>query len=429
MSLYNKLGIFSLAISLGFSFAISNVNAQGLGNSPYSSLGLGELYNDAFSSNTGSGQAGVSTSNGFQINNLNPALWVRNKFTTFDFGLIGQYKDVSTSNKNQKSAGGNLAYVALSFPVAKNWSLGVSLKPYSFVDYQNISTRNVPGTPYNATYLVSGTGGLNKVSFVNAFQIGKYVSLGLESSFFFGNIHRSSEATLPSDVGADYLVSLNDRTIYKDFSFKGGVAARIPIKKESRLSLNLGGTYSLGSKISGTRTQSFDLTLGSFPIAAPDTLVNNKGGYLKLPMQYQFGISLEWLYKLTLSADYSHQSWSEYRSFEKSDDGLKDAGTFHFGVEYIPKFSSLSYIENVRYRVGFSHGKSPYVIDRKNINDSNISIGAALPLGRDYLNSISVSIVGGQRGLIGQGLIRERYARIVLGLTLMERWFQKQKLD
>ena len=429
MSLYNKITILTLSISLAWNCTILKVNGQGLGNSPYSSLGMGELYNDSFSSNTGTGQAGVSSSNGFQINNLNPALWVRNRFTTLDFGLIGQYKDIAAGSKNQRNAGGNLAYVALSFPVSPKWSLGVSLKPYSFVDYQNVSTRNIPGTPYDATYLVSGLGGVNKVSFTNAFQIGKYLSVGLESSFFFGNIRKSSDATLPSNVGANYLVSLNDRTIYKDFSFKGGAALKIPLRKENKLNLNLGGTYSLGAKIAGTRTSSFDLTLGAFPVAAPDTIIKNKKGYLTLPSQYQVGMSLEWPYKLTVSADYSHQSWSEYRSFEKSNDGLKDVGRVHLGIEYIPRFTSLNYIENIRYRIGFSHGKTPYTVDGNTVNDTNASFGVALPVGREYLNSISVSFVGGQRGAVGSGLIRERYARVVIGLTLMERWFQKQKID
>jgi hypothetical protein len=429
MSLYNRIGILTLAVSIGWNCFVSKAQAQGLGNSPYSSLGMGELYNDAFSASTGMGQSGVSTSNGFQINNLNPALWVRNKYTTLDFGLIGQYKDIVAGSDKQRNAGGNLAYVALSFPVAPKWSLGVSLKPYSFIDYQNVSVRNIPGTPYDATYLVSGTGGVNKVSVTNSFQVGKYLSLGLESSFFFGNVKKASEATLPSSVGANYLVSLNDKTVYKDFAFKAGAALRIPIKKDNKLNLNLGGAYSIGTKLGATQTTSFDITLLSFPIAAPDTIVNNKSGYITLPTQYQVGMSLEWPYKLTLSADYSHQSWSEYRSFERSNDGLRDVGRIHLGAEYIPKFTSLSYLDNVRYRIGFSHGKSPYVVNGTTIRDSNISLGFSLPVGSQFLNSISLSFVGGQRGAVGSGLIRERYGKVVMGLTLMERWFQKQKID
>jgi hypothetical protein len=50
-------------------------------------------------------------------------------------------------------------------------------------------------------------------------------------------------------------------------------------------------------------------------------------------------------------------------------------------------------------------------------------------MGRGYQNFLSVALVGGQRGSAGAGMIRERYGRAVLGITLLERWFTKQKID
>jgi len=50
-------------------------------------------------------------------------------------------------------------------------------------------------------------------------------------------------------------------------------------------------------------------------------------------------------------------------------------------------------------------------------------------MGRGYQNFISLSFIGGQRGVVGTGMLRERYGRVVLGLTLRERWFEKQKID
>lgn len=429
MSLYNKLGILTIALSLGWSCSVLKVNAQGLGNSPYTSVGIGELYNDSYTTNSGMGQSGVSMSNGYQINNLNPALWVKNKFTTLDFGVIGQVKSISRQQNEQVNAGGNLAYIALSFPVAPKWNIGVSMKPYSFVDYSNISSRNVSGTPYDASYIISGSGGINKASLTNAVQIGKYLSLGVEASYFFGNTRKASEATLPSNVGGDYLVSLSERTVYNDFSFRGGAAVRIPLQKDNKLNLNLGGAYSIGSDISARRTSSLDLTLNTFPVTAPDTIVKDKRGNITLPTQYQVGFSLEWPYKLTLSADYSNQSWSKYKSFEGRNDGMKDAGKIHLGVEYIPNAKSLAYFNNVRYRAGFSHGKLPYLINGRELDDTNVSLGFSLPMGREMLNSISIAFVGGQRGVDGPGVVRERYGKVVFGITLFERWFIKQKID
>lgn len=439
MSLYSKIGIITLAITLGWSCTdlTTKLKAQGLGNSPYSSLGMGEFYGDSYSDNTGMGQAGVSTGNGFQINNLNPALWVRNRFTTLDVGLIGQYKDIVSGSRHQRNAGGNLAYLSLSFAVAPRWVIGVNLKPYSFVDYENTFYRPVSGAPGSpsgnpivAQYTTSGKGGINKASITNSVQINRYVSLGLESSYFFGNIRRSSEVSLPvSGLSSDYLVSLNDRNTYSDIAFRAGAAVRIPIKKDNKLNLNLGGAYSFSTSLNATKTTSFELTQDSYPVVLPDTLENNLSGSMKVPEQYQVGASLEWPFKMILSLDYSHQSWSKYRGFDKTNGNLNDVNRIHVGLEYLPRFTSLNYFDLVRYRVGFSYGKTPYTVDKVDVNDTNVSLGFTFPMGRGYQNFLSVALVGGQRGNSSSGVVRERYGRVVLGITLLERWFQKQKID
>lgn len=429
MSLYSRIGIITLAITLGWS-CTNLAEAQGLGNSPYSSLGMGEFYGDAYSDNTGMGGAGVSTASGFQVNNLNPALWVRNRFTTLDVGLVGQYKDIASGNLKQGNAGGNLAYLSLSFPITPRWVIGANLKPYSFIDFENTFTRSVSGSPGIAQYTVSGKGGVNKASLVNSFQIGRYVSLGLESSYFFGNVRRSSDVLLyVNGVPSDYMVSLNERNTYSDIAFRAGGTVRIPIKKENKLNLNLGGAYSFSTSLNATKTTSFELTQGSFPVAAPDTLENNLGGGMKVPEQYQVGASLEWPFKMTLSVDYSRQSWSQYRGFGNVNEALRDVNRLHVGAEYIPKFASLSYFDNVRYRIGFSTGNTPYVVGNTKINDTNVSLGFTFPMGRGYANFLSVALVGGQRGTNSGGAIRERYGRVVLGVTLLERWFEKRRID
>lgn len=429
MSLYSRIGIVTLAITLGWG-CTNLAKAQGLGNSPYSSLGMGEFYGDAYSDNTAMGGSGVSTGGGFQINNLNPALWVRNRFTTLDVGLVGQYKEVASGNLQQRNAGGNLAYLSLSFPVTPRWVIGASLKPYSFIDYENSFTRPVSGSTGIAEYTVSGKGGVNKASLVNSFQIGRYVSLGLESSYFFGNVRRSSDVLLYANGAAsDYLVSLNERNTYSDIAFRAGGTVRIPLKKANKLNLNLGGAYSFGTSLNATKTTSFELTQGSFPVALPDTLENNLGGSMKVPEQYQVGASLEWPFKMIVSVDYSHQSWSQYRGFGNVNESLNDVNRMHVGVEYLPRFTSLNYFDIVRYRLGFSHGNTPYTIGATKIKDTNVSLGFTFPMGRGYANFLSVALVGGQRGVNSNGAIRERYGKVVLGITLLEKWFQKRLIE
>ncbi|WP_247234416.1 hypothetical protein [Telluribacter sp. SYSU D00476] len=430
MSLYSRIKSLSAGLLLAglFSTSFSALYAQGLGNSPYSVLGLGESYSDAFAASQSMGEAGVSVSNGIHINNLNPALWVRNRYTTFEFGTIGQYKQLAAPTATQRDLGANLAYLAIAFPAAPKWTLGFSLKPYSFVDFESRTTDKVPGTIYDAYYYYTGRGAVNKAAFTNAFQIGKYLSVGLESSYLFGNIRRSSESQLLIGDGRDYLIGRNERTSYGDISFRGGAALRLPLKENNKLNLNLGGSYSFGTNLNARQTTSFDLSNNSFPIGQPDTLTNNEQGGVYLPSQYRMGVSLEWPFRFTIAADYEHQAWGNYRSFANTNEGFANSSKFHIGAEYIPRFTSTRYLDLAAYRVGFTHGKSPYNPGGNHLNDTSVSLGITLPIGRGG-NSFTLSLIGGQRGVISNQAIRERYGRVLLGLSLTDVWFVKQRID
>jgi hypothetical protein len=426
----NNKHFLTALLAVGISFcSFTGGYGQGLGNSPYTILGVGEPYSDAFAPSAGMGNAGVSSSNGIHINNLNPALWVRNRYTTFEFGAIGQYKNISSNLANQRDFGANIGYLGLALAAAPKWTVGVSLKPYSFIDFESRVSGKVPNTIYDTYYYYSGKGALNKVSLTNAFQLGKYVSLGLESSYIFGNVRRASESQLLIGDGRDYLVSRTERNSYYDFAFRAGTAVRIPLKKDNKLNLNLGGTYTFGTNINARQTTSFELSNNSFPVGKPDTLTSNTLGGVTLPSQYRAGFSLEWPYKLTLAVDYEKQNWSEYRSFANTNDGLTNAGRIHAGLEYIPRITSTRYFDLVAYRFGFSHGQMPYSPAGLDLKDTNVSIGSTFPIGRGG-NSFTLSLIGGQRGMVSSQSIKELYGRVLIGISLVDpTWFQKQKID
>lgn len=430
MSFYKKNKFFVAALlcaglSSGY---FSGTHGQGLGNSPYSVLGVGEPFSDAFASNLAMGEAGVASSYGIHINNLNPALWVKNRYTTFEFGAIGQYKRISSENATQRDFGANMGYLALSFPVGPKWSSGISLKPYSFVDFESRTNEKVPGTIYDAYYYYSGKGAINKAAFTNAFQIGKYVSVGLEAAYLFGNVRRASESQLLIGDGRDYLVSRTERNSYSDFSFRAGTAVKIPLKPNNKLNLNFGATYTLGNELNARQTTSFELSNNGFTVGNPDTLTSNTRGGVQLPSMYRVGFSLEWPYKLTIAVDYDKQNWSQYRSFANTNDGLADAGRVHVGLDYIPRITSTRYFDLAAYRLGFSHGQMPYSPAGLKLNDTSLSFGASFPIGRGG-NSFSLTMIGGERGVISNQSIKERYGRVILGLSLADVWFQKQKID
>ncbi len=421
-----RVGLCSLF--LVFSSVI--VHAQGLGNSPYSALGMGELYGNALAPNLAMGGAGVSTANGFYINALNPALLVRNKFTTFDVGVLGKYHVLQDKSQSQKEFAGNLGYLALSFPASKNWSLGLSLQPYSYINYQQKSFSKIGTSIYEAVYNYDAKGGFNTLNFTNGFSIGKYLNVGVEASFLFGGYKQTAQSQLKIGDGNDYLVSHNEQFNVSDILLRVGAAWQQPIKKEKYI--NFGITYDLKSKLSGKKTTTFNLSdEAATPISNPDTLQNLVGSSLvTLPQAFRVGISYEKLYNVVVSLDYHTQAWSNFLNSSGKSDGLRNNSSYHLGVEYMPKFTSSKYYQLIWYRAGLSYTQTPFVISNKPINDMNVSLGLGLPVGSKYVNMVNLTLVAGQRGEISDNTFVERYLKIAVGLSLKDSgWFQKFKVD
>ncbi|MVM32650.1 hypothetical protein GO755_21595 [Spirosoma sp. HMF4905] len=412
------------------------VLAQGLGNSPYSSLGIGELYSPANVTNMGMGGVGISNASGFYLNLQNPALLAqRRRYTVFEVGLVGQStglsQNISNTEQSQSNVAGNLGYLALAFPANSRWNMSLSLKPYTYVNYNTRQYIAVPGTPYTAVYNYTGRGGLNKATFANGITVTRNFYVGAEASFLFGNVTNSadSRAILDPNGSTDLLVTHLNRVNYSDIVFKLGAAWRP--KLNDKWILNLGATYDPQTRIKAQQTDIYQQTsLSGLAITAPDTLRLNSNSKATLPQQMHFGISLEKLnHGLLVGVDVGLQKWSEYRTADNKPGGLVDAMNVAGGVEYTPKPASNRYRDLITYRAGFQYNQMPYKIGGQTINDINGSLGISLPLGYNLVNHVTLSLVAGQRGVLTASQIRERYVQIGLGFSLNDWWFIKRAVD
>jgi hypothetical protein len=419
--------LFQWSWVVGMLFLQTKVFAQGLGNAPYSAIGLGELLSPGYAPNNAMGDAGVSSANPLYINSLNPALLVKNRYTMFDVGVIGQYKSLQDTKQNQRDFGGNLGYLALAFPVAPKWSAGISLKPYSFVNYQQNSYSRIGTSIYEAQYVYSGKGGLNQINFTNGFQVGKNLNLGIEGTYLFGNFNRSVTSQLRIGDSRDYIVSRDDRLNFKDANLKLGAAWKQKLKGDHYL--NFGGTYSLASSVATIRNTTIEVqTSTNSPVTNPDTITQANLN-VSLPSKWRVGMSYEYQYRLTVSADYERQNWADYVGVSGTNENMRNGQSYHVGLEYMPKYNSTKYWDLVFYRAGFSYNQTPLVISGKPVDDMSVSFGLSLPVGRNFVNLINLSFVAGQRGSVSAQTFRERYGRVVVGFSLKDVWFQKFKVD
>ncbi len=423
----------------------SGAHAQGLGNSPYSRIGLGE-----YNANTGGvrqmsmGGVGLAAPNAVNVNELNPALLYYTSRTTFEAGYNGQYKTVQNAKSSSRSGNATLGYFALSVPLSTKWGAAVGLKQVSTVDYEANTIENVVGTPETEPARVlnqyKGTGGVSEAYFGQGYRITKSFTLGFTASYVFGVVDETTGTTVQIANSTNRLINSVDRehTRYSDFAFRTGAHYRQKLGKS--LSMNLAGVYSFGHSLNGQR----DLTqeqqfADDGTLAGPAAAVSNTRGRTEVPALAQVGLSLDNDKNWSVNFDASQQQWSKFRSF--GDAGVPLSNTLRLGLggELTPDPGSVEhYFQRVSYRAGLTLAQLPYQPGGKTLYDRAVSWGFAFPLPTATpleATTFSLAFTYGVRGntdLLGDAgasNVQENYIRGQLGVTLNNRWFIKRRLQ
>lgn len=428
--------------------ASSAAYGQGLGNSPYSRLGLGD-----FNPNTGGirqqgmGGVGLAAPNAAQVNDLNPALVYYSNRTTYEVAFTGQLKQLRSNTASQRTGSGNLGYLAFSVPLSRRWAAAVALRPLSTVDYKSRQVGTV-GTGDQAAQLLteySGSGGLTEVALSQGVRVAKGLTVGLTSSYVFGSIDRSTSALVaPSVISATESlkkVATTDHVQYNDFAFRGGLHYRYDLNK--KLALNVAGVYAFQTRLSGTRTQEEDeQNANGTSVLLTPVISRTASGNTVLPASWQAGVSLDNNKNWSLSADVARQQWSKYRDFGLVNNvALSDTWRAGVGGELTPDPTSVSnYLQRISYRVGLSLAQMPYRPAGQTLYDRAVSWGFSFPFPTGTpldATTLNLSFTYGQRGntdvittgAVRQSNVKENYLRAQVGLSLNNRWFLKRKIE
>ena len=421
-----KASSYCLLITAYCLFFTFKTNAQQT-NSPFSYLGVGEVYTGGTAVQAAMGGLGVANSNGIYINTLNPALLARNRYTVFEMGVNMEGKSMQNDRQLSNTFNGSLNPIMLALPASPRWTLVLGLAPVSSVNYQTSTSQklSIVGTD-SIRYSYKGEGGLNKAVVANGVRIFKDMYVGLETSYLFGVINRDVTTQNFSDA-QNYEVTLADRVNYSGLNLKLGWAWKPKLNKD--YFLNLGATAEFGQNIGAKSLKRFTINSAGGQQINADTLKQVTGNS-SLPATYRFGISIEKPAKLLVSLDYSLTQWSGFQNINGLNENLKNASTIALGAEYIPKFDAINgYFNHVMYRAGVNYTTSPYSLGgREAAKDMSFSVGASFPL--RTISYINVAYVRGKRGSFETTGIEEVYNKIVVGFSLGDfYWFRKAKID
>jgi hypothetical protein len=428
-----KINLTAFIISIIFiNESFAQKDARLYGNSPYSALGIGDVLPGNSIANDAMGGTGLTFGNGIYINNINPAMLAKNRYVAFNTGLRGQYKTLTDGTNNQTDFGMNLSHLVFAFPIKTKWTTSIGLQPATSVEHEARFQEVIAGTSNSVQHTYKGSGGLSKASIGNGVKLGKSLFIGADIGYYFGTISKDTTSRLLLNNGEDFYLKYSDRTTANGFQMKTGFVWQQ--KLSEKWNLNVGGTYELQSNLKSDKIRTFstlyDSGNGPAIIKKPDTLGIYTGN-ITLPSKFALGISLESPYKWIFSAEYSKQDWTKYRNFYgKLESNLVASDKLALGFEYLPKATSTKYLNQVFYRLGYQQIKTPYFVNGTSIKDQSFSFGFSTPLAYRSVSYIDLALSVGNRGVVGNGLVKENYVKVSLGFSLVDtRWFIKPKID
>jgi hypothetical protein len=404
-----------------------------VGQSPYTVRGIGNINTMATARNMGMGGVGIGNTHPLFISIQNPAMLGYNAYyTTALVGFSVESRRLATTDAQDRISSGGFDYLAVAFPIVRNkMALNLGLTPYSTVSYSLRASEPIEGLPNSySNVLYEGSGGLTQAYMATGINVYKNFTIGARASYVFGNITSEVTSSMQGDTVAapTYSAYFLDRTNFSDLMFTGGVGYRKELNKEKQTYIMGGISYELETSLSANRFYNAQriMSAGGRPVYS-DTIANNYKGKMLLPAVLSVGASYGRLFHYMVGADLRLQNWERFRSFEQgTNEGMGNSYRIAVGGEWTPDYFSRNYFSRITYRTGVQAEKTPFRINGEEINEFGINFGITLPVGA---SGVHTSLLLGQRGKTDNELIRERFFRINIGVTLNERWFERYRYD
>ncbi len=417
-------------------------------NSPFSRIGLGELFNQNFATLTGMGGISAAYHDPVKINLPTPASLANLKPTSFEVGIVTNTARLSDGDQNAEIWSGNLAYFSLGFPTKNpineelervkspvSWGMNLALLPYSNISY-GVKINSTVNDTSEVLNFFSGQGGTYKFLWGNGVRY-KNLSFGLNMGYLFGKITDNRIVNI-TDLVAAYQVVTKKEIGIGGFVWNAGVQYDIIFKKPNKEGtmtpdgrvLTLGA---YGNSATGFNTNSsFIEVRQNFRYAVEDTIANQEKIRQegRLPSEFVIGALYQKVNKWKIGFNVGTAQWKNYEN-EAKPDALSNNYKLSVGGEYTPDFLSYNnYLKKIRYRFGLFYGKDERSSEALELKNYGLSLGFGLPitLPRQMVSFVNFGFEFGKFGP-SDGL-EEIYGRLTLGLSLNDNsWFYKRKFN
>lgn len=400
-----KKHIFVVVAALQAFLFVNTANAQ-VRNSVYSMFGVGELFDNSLGVNRSLGGTGIAFQSGTSINYLNPAsyLGIAPNSYIMEVGVYGMYDKSENSNSVETEKDINFSYWSVSAYLANWWASSLGILPFSFIEYKINTTGKIEGelTSFEKTF--TGSGGLSRIYLGNSFKIYKGLAAGFNTSYIVGPITQTESASINSSLAGYELKNKRAvNAIYLDYGLQYSLSRNDWL-------YTIGAIYGASRKLSTID----DLELTSN--GSTTSLDENERLAISIPQKFGLGISVK-KDAMRAGLDYEWEDWSTIR-FSNPNFNTKNSSRFSIGVEFSPGQKKEG-SKSLSYRLGANYKSSYLEIDNTPINSMTVSVGVGIPY--DVVN-LNVSVEYGQEGTLNNGLIKNSYWVLYVGMSLHQFW-------
>lgn len=418
------LFVFSTAELFAQTSSVSNPTSNRK-NEPYSRYGIGEEVNANNTPIKAEGNISSAFANSFMVNADNPASYSSLMLTTYEGGMTGQTSTVTANGTSNRTGMATLSYLTIGIPGGKHLGFALGLRPVSHVFYHLNDTVGTPDIG-KSVHTYYGDGALN-YAFVGVSGKVKGFSIGANFGYTFGTIRNTS---VFADIDTTHAVNSD----FSHFTRIGGIywkgGAQWQGRLDSNLYLKLGATFTLSQNLRAFRDEYDVLYMSLGGSLMEDTAyssLNTRGSY-KMPMSYSAGAILTGKDKWSVGLDFSSVQWSGFRNFGMPD-SVQNTYKLAAGGEYTPNPLAIhNYLQRVTYRLGFYYGKDRVYLKSTDLNYYALTFGFSLPFKR-FSDRVHTAFELGKRGTEANGLVKENFFKMSLGISLNDRWFIKRHYE
>ena len=395
-------------------------------NSPYTRFGFGQLASYDMGFSKAMGGTGIALRNSNQINLHNPSSYSSVDTLTFimDMGATLQNTNFAESGVRRNARNATFDYFAMQYRLHKGLGMTVAFTPYSNVGYNYGSSfqtiRDDEDGIVTTSSNCNGSGGLARVTAGLGWQLFKGLSIGANASYIYGTFsHYITSEYSESSISKRTKQYTADVT---GLSFDMGAQAYFGWGKNQ---FTLGATYALGSEMAG-KPYSVDYIITSNVATSADTLWFAP---FTLPESLGGGISYCYDERITVAADFRMQRFGGTLFFGTPG---TDCYRASLGMEYIPENYARKFFRRLRYRAGLHYATSYFTVNGlQGPDEYGASVGVGIPIINAY-NQRSTVNVSGQFVHVQPrtpGMIVENYMQLSVGVSFIENWFAKWKVN